>query len=470
MKRALFYRYLLAGLLGAGAAVIGVLLYQRFKSTLPFHLGIILAILLIVLICAMLAFRGVAEFTQPLNRINKEMELYGEQMSFSQLSGNTSPEIVRLRENIRKLCGKIIASRKKLKQQQERFDFILENMGEGILIVDLNGVITSLNKKAAAVLGIQEEALQKNIADVISEKAILESVQKAVDRNKVTHFDIFSADGNTYALTSQLIREEAGEFSPLRKTLIVITLTDVTAERSALKQRQDFFSNASHELKTPITSIQGFAELLESGIITDPDKVKDSIKVIRREATRMNRIISDLLMISSLENQSRERAGEPVMVNIGELLCEIRDSLKISMMEKNIAMEISGGNFSIPMVYDHMHNLFGNLMQNAVKYNVENGKVWVRAEIDDKYLYLTVKDTGIGIPAEMKTRVFERFFRVDKGRSRSVGGTGLGLAIVKHIVTLYDGTIQLDSVLGEGTTIKAKLKYLQPAELPQPSI
>ena len=105
-----------------------------------------------------------------------------------------------------------------------------------------------------------------------------------------------------------------------------------------------------------------------------------------------------------------------------------------------------------------MHNLFGNLIQNAVKYNVENGSVFVRVERDDKYMYLTVKDTGIGIPQEMQQRVFERFFRVDKGRSRSVGGTGLGLAIVKHIVSLYDGTVTLESTLGKGTTVTAKLK------------
>ncbi|MDD6033417.1 MAG: ATP-binding protein [Oscillospiraceae bacterium] len=460
MKRILFLRYLMIGLLAAAVAAAGVFLYLNTEARAPLWIWILVGIAVIVGLCLFFAFKEVSSFVGSVDRLNDEMSQRGEQMSFSDLGGTQYPEIALLQENIRKLCGKIIASRKKLRQQQERFDFILNNMGEGILITDLSGVITSINKKAAQVLGLKETVLKQNISDVIQEKAILEAVKKAADRNKVTSFDLQAADGNTYALTSHLIREEAGDSSLPRKTLIFLTLTDVTAERSALKQRQDFFSNASHELKTPITSIQGFAELLESGIVTDPERVKDSIKVIRREATRMNRIISDLLMISSLEHQSRDSAGEPTMVNIGELLSEIRDSLRVSMMEKHITMEVSGGNFSIPIVREHMHNLFGNLMQNAVKYNVENGKVWVRAEIDGKYLYLTVKDTGIGIPADMKTRVFERFFRVDKGRSRSVGGTGLGLSIVKHIVTLYDGSIQLDSVLGEGTTIHAKLKYL----------
>lgn len=179
----------------------------------------------------------------------------------------------------------------------------------------------------------------------------------------------------------------------------------------------------------------------------------------------MNQIISDLLMISALENQaaaSSMKQDVPAMVNIGRLIGEIRESLAPQMQERNITMEISGGNFSIPIVASHMHNLFGNLMQNAVKYNVEGGKVWVRVETDGKYLYLTVKDTGIGIPAELKSRVFERFFRVDKGRSRGVGGTGLGLSIVKHLVTLYHGSISLDSTLGKGSFFQLTLQLPTP--------
>ena len=129
------------------------------------------------------------------------------------------------------------------------------------------------------------------------------------------------------------------------------------------------------------------------------------------------------------------------------------------MQEKHIRMDISGGDFSVPIPYTHLHNLLSNLMQNAVKYNVEGGSVWVRLETDDRHLYLSVKDTGIGIPPEMKARVFERFFRVDKGRSRNVGGTGLGLAIVKHLANLYTGSVQLDSELGKGSLFRVTLIY-----------
>ena len=138
---------------------------------------------------------------------------------------------------------------------------------------------------------------------------------------------------------------------------------------------------------------------------------------------------------------------------------EIHDALLPDMQEKHIRMDISGGDFSVPIPYTHLHNLLSNLMQNAVKYNVEGGSVWVRLETDDRHLYLSVKDTGIGIPPEMKARVFERFFRVDKGRSRNVGGTGLGLAIVKHLANLYTGSVQLDSELGKGSLFRVTLIY-----------
>ncbi len=235
----------------------------------------------------------------------------------------------------------------------------------------------------------------------------------------------------------------------------MIVLFDVTSERSALRQRQDFFSNASHEMRTPITSIMGFSEMLENGLISDPEQALNSIRIIHREATRMSRIINDLLFISKLENEEEGTFSAPV--NVGEILREIQESLLPAMQEKDIHLDISGGDFSVPLPYSHLHNLLSNLIQNAVKYNVPGGFVWVRIETDDRHLYLSVKDTGIGIPPEMKSRVFERFFRVDKGRSRNIGGTGLGLSIVKHLATLYNGSVQLDSEPGKGSLFRVTL-------------
>lgn len=320
-------------------------------------------------------------------------------------------------------------------------------------MVDFEKRILCYNRIAQHVLKLHGDIDHQLLSSVTEDADVLKAVDKAIQTNKVTSYDITTPDGSVYALQSRLVRSEGYR----SKGGVMIVLFDVTSERNALKQRQDFFSNASHELRTPITSIMGFSEMLEGGMITDPDQAKDSIHIIHREATRMSQIINDLLFISKLENEGEPTVSSPV--NVREIAEEIRDSLLPSMQEKNIKMSISGGDFNISLPYTHLHNLLSNLMQNAVKYNVENGSVWVRIETDDRHLYLSVKDTGIGIPPDMRSRVFERFFRVDKGRSRNVGGTGLGLSIVKHLVNLYNGSIQLDSELGKGSLFHVSLTY-----------
>ena len=452
VERAILCRNILLALLTAGVTAGGAAVFMHTGSSTAFWAYLTIGVLLLTTVCILLtkntrkaAYRSVEELT-------RQLEEKGEKFAFSPDASGTAPEIEELSGHIRGICNQLVSTQMKRRNQKRQFDFILANMNEGFLMVDADKRVIALNGSAAQILGIQEDAAGRDLQEVIDDKDILEAVDKAIGKNKVTAFDVLAANGSIYSLNVKLVRNP----NFVDRSCIMVALFDVTAERTALKQRQDFFSNASHELKTPITSILGFAELLEAGLVTEPEKAMDSVKIIRREARRMTRIIDDLLFISKLENDGDQ--APVTQVNIRELLEEIKEALMPSMMEKNITLEISGGEFAVPTAYGHMHNLFGNLIQNAVKYNVENGSVFVRVERDDKYMYLTVKDTGIGIPQEMQQRVFERFFRVDKGRSRSVGGTGLGLAIVKHIVSLYGGTVTLESALGQGTTITAKLR------------
>ncbi|MEG2597155.1 MAG: ATP-binding protein, partial [Oscillospiraceae bacterium] len=447
-----FIRYLLAALFSAALTMGCVWFFFYCERSAFFWLMLIGSILLLLAVCISFSVRDDLKVRKPLEDLSLHLEKHKEKFAFQPLLESKNPSIMRLSQNIRGLCNQLIITKMKMKNQQKQLEFIFSNMNEGFLMTDLDRKIIFLNGTASQILGMGMNAIRHKIDEVIDDRDILESIDKAIGRNKVTSFDLAAANGNIYSLTTKLIRNP--NFN--EKDCIMIALFDVTAERAALRQRQDFFSNASHELKTPITSISGFAELLETGLVTDPQKAADGVKIIRREAKRMTDIIDDLLFISKLENNGEQAPA--TSIHMEELLLEMKEAMAPMMMEKNISLEISGGAFTIFASDTHMHNLFGNLIQNAVKYNVENGSVWVRVEKDDRYLYLTVKDTGIGIPEDMKARVFERFFRVDKGRSRNIGGTGLGLAIVKHIVSLYDGTITLDSVLGKGTTIFAKLK------------
>lgn len=220
--------------------------------------------------------------------------------------------------------------------------------------------------------------------------------------------------------------------------------------------RQEFFSNASHELKTPITSIRGYVELLEGGMVLNQETEKDFLKRIQKEALRMTSLVDDILMISRLE--SKGARAELVSLKVGALLDEVVSSLEAQAAERDIIIHKEcRQNFRIRADQRQMMELFTNLLSNAVKYNNDGGSVWIKAEKKDRDMVLTVRDNGVGIPAESQERIFERFYRVDKGRSRKQGGTGLGLSIVKHVVSFYNGTVTVQSELGKGSTFEVCL-------------
>ncbi|MEG2852210.1 MAG: ATP-binding protein, partial [Hydrogenoanaerobacterium sp.] len=215
-------------------------------------------------------------------------------------------------------------------------------------------------------------------------------------------------------------------------------------------------ANASHELKTPITSIGGFAELLAGGVVKEPEKVQEYLVRIKSETQRMALLIDDILRLSCIENGADdEKAYEPV--HLKEQIDELAENLQPQLTAHDIRLEVQAEDIVINAVPDEMETLMQNLLDNAVKYNREGGTVKVTLERCGGALRFVVADTGIGIPYEDRARIFERFYRVDKGRSRKVGGTGLGLAIVKHVVSKYGGELILQSDEGKGTTISVTL-------------
>ena len=213
--------------------------------------------------------------------------------------------------------------------------------------------------------------------------------------------------------------------------------------------RQEFFSNASHELKTPITSIQGYAELLESGLIQDESMKMDFARRIKKEAVNMTGLINDILMISKLEAKDAEVVMTDVRISV--LLEEIMDSLKPQAASSQVFLHADCQPLCIRANVQQMKELLTNLLSNAVKYNHPGGQVWINIREQGGSMVIRVRDNGMGIPEESLDRIFERFYRVDKGRSRKQGGTGLGLSIVKHIVNFYQGTIHVTSRLEQGT-------------------
>mgnify|MGYP001101177513 CR=1 FL=1 len=223
--------------------------------------------------------------------------------------------------------------------------------------------------------------------------------------------------------------------------------------------RPEFVSNVSHELKTPITSIRGYVELLESGMAQDPDTARDFLGRIKKEAMRMTNLVDDILMISRLE--SRGAKADIVTIRTVELLEDSLSSIAAQAASRGITVHKECENFTIRADLRQMQELFNNLLTNAVKYNNEGGEIWVQVKHWGADMILTVRDTGVGIPAESQGRIFERFYRVDKGRSRKQGGTGLGLSIVKHIVNFYHGSVKVESEVGKGSTFTVKLQIAE---------
>ncbi|NLK75472.1 MAG: two-component sensor histidine kinase [Clostridiales bacterium] len=223
--------------------------------------------------------------------------------------------------------------------------------------------------------------------------------------------------------------------------------------------RQEFFSNASHELKTPLTSIRGYIELLENGIANNKEMEKDFMQRIKKETQNMTNLINDILMISRLETNEVE--VELSDVRICPLIEDVISSLKPMADENSIAIRVSCKPLIIWANNQQIRELFTNLITNAIKYNKPGGEVYVTVNLELDKIKIIVQDTGVGIPEDAIQRVFERFYRVDKGRSKKIGGTGLGLSIVKHIVNYYNGTIKLESELGLGSKFTVHLPNLQ---------
>lgn len=223
--------------------------------------------------------------------------------------------------------------------------------------------------------------------------------------------------------------------------------------------RQEFFSNASHELKTPLTSVRGYVELLENDMVANEDMKKEFLYRIKKETQNMTNLINDILMISRLETKEAEVVLTEV--RICPLVSEVCNTLKPLADECEVSVSMNCRPITMYANTQQLRELFSNLITNAIKYNIPGGKVFVTVTSEAKEIIIIVEDTGVGIPEDATQRVFERFYRVDKGRSKKMGGTGLGLSIVKHIVNYYNGTIELKSKLSEGSKFTVRLPLNQ---------
>lgn len=331
---------------------------------------------------------------------------------------------------------------KEARQKQEEFRIITDNMSEGFIVIDNQMKILTYNAAALKLFGAEQKT-PENILALSRSKPFRDAIYKSLDGE---HSQAeMTTDERVYSIISNPVYDTEQEV--IGAVIVVIDITEISRREQL---RREFTSNVSHELKTPLTSISGFAEIMKSGG-TDEATVVDFSRSIYDEAQRLISLVSDIIKLSELDDGTIEY--EPETVDLYTLSLEIASRLSPQAQEKKIHFTVNGEKAEIMGVRKILDEIIFNLCDNAVKYNRSGGDVKVSVKNSADTVTVTVSDTGIGIPTAQQDRVFERFYRVDKARSKSIGGTGLGLSIVKHGVMYHNAQISLESKENEGTTV-----------------
>ncbi len=393
---------------------------------------ILLTAILAVILSAVLAHRMAKSIVAPLNNLDLDNPL--ENNSYEELS----PLLVRIHQQHRQIEAQLRALRRKT----EEFEQITEHMSEGLVLLDGKGVILSINPAARTIFHTDSSCVGREFLVVDRDHAINLAIQAAREGG---HSEVRAVrNGREYQFGVSRITVDGVAAGT------VLLAFDVTEQAAAERSRREFTANVSHELKTPLQSILGSAELLESGLVKQGD-VPRFVGVIRTEAARLVTLVEDIIHLSQLDEGT---APEKEQVNLLELADSAASALREQAEERRISLSVTGEGAVVNGVRGFLYEMFYNLIDNAIKYNIDGGRVEVSVSAGDAGTTVSVKDTGIGIPPEYQARVFERFFRVDKSRSKASGGTGLGLSIVKHIAQYHHAEIRLQSGVGAGTNIE----------------
>lgn len=396
---------------------------------MPPLLGVAAAVLLI---CMLMAFRLARHIVDPINRIDLDHPVVEETY------GELEPLVKRIQEQNRTIRRQM----DELSQRQREFSALTDNMSEGFLLVDYKTNVLSANHSALRMLGDGKAEEITNLRRDNCLPQVLTTVEAALAGVRTE--TVQEIGGISWQVIANPV-VSSGQVAG-----VAVLLMDVTEREQREKLRQEFSANVSHELKTPLTSITGFAELMKEGMVTG-EKVKEFAGDIYREARRLIDLVNDIIRLSRLDENSKLFESE--QVDLYDLCDEIIANLQNVAERQNVMFSLSGEHITISGVWQILNEMVYNLCDNAIKYNRPGGTVDVSVRRDGGSVRLTVRDTGIGIPYADQPRVFERFYRVDKSHSKEVGGTGLGLSIVKHGAQYHNARLELESEPGKGTSI-----------------
>ena len=407
------------------ASVLGV-----FLGVAP---QIVVMLLTVAALSLLIARYAARQIVQPINDLNLNEPLKND------IYDELTPLLTRMDRQHTQIRQQV----RDLSRAHADLNAIMQNMREGLVLLDGSSRLISLNGSARKIFGVAENLPpDAGLKDVCRDAAVMECVSAAL--GGVSGDTLFMHNDRTYRIfASPVLRD-----GQVRGA--VLLALDVSARYAAEASRREFTANVSHELKTPLTSISGYAEIIASGIARAEDVPVFAGK-IHAEAKRLVALVNDILDLSRLDEKQGLGAKEPVALL--PMLKALEDNFRLIAQEKGVTLSVSGQDAAVTGYPVLLRELFHNLVDNAVKYTPAGGRVTVTLSREDGCTLCTVADTGVGIPAEHQPHVFERFYRVDKSHSRQTGGTGLGLAIVKHVAEVHHAGLTLASTPGEGTAI-----------------
>lgn len=401
-------------------------IYKSVLQMLPIMGGIVIVV---AFLASIVARRVTFNLIKPLDQVNLDEPLDNE--TYDELA----PFLTRIAKQKRQLSKNL----KKLRGKQEELTIITNNMNEGLVLLNGQQNVLFINESAAKIFGFStKEVIGRNILTVDRAQEVQDLLQKISQAGKGE--GLYEKDGHFYQLSGSSVNGSGS----------VILIYDVTEKMTAEKLRREFSANVSHELKTPLQSILGYAEIMKNGLVKDEDKQR-FLERIHAEAGNMIELIQNIMELSRLdENKTLDEFED---VDLLKLAQSVTLRLKHKAQTKGVTLNVSGSSACVCGVQSILSEVLYNLVDNSIKYNKDNGKVDVKVQDGSDEVTVSVSDTGIGIGAADRERVFERFYRADKSHSKEIGGTGLGLSIVKHGVLFHKGRVELESEPGVGTTI-----------------
>jgi len=416
-------------------------------------------LLVLFVLAAVISYRVALGLTKPLEQITKVAKRITNQDYVARVTVAKKDEIGELGNAINAMADSLQVQMERIKQNESQLQSVLAHMINGIVMIESDGRVVLMNRHAEEVLGLpSSELVGRHYSEAKQQYELSQMIQGALRSKEALREEVTFYYPEERLVELTLVPISDGEHE---RGGVLLVLQDVSAIRRLERMRSEFVANVSHELKTPIAAVKGFAETLLGGAVKDEETARSFLQIIFDESDRLNRLIGDILELSKIESRRVPLMFSPVELDsfVSKTMTLLESEASLKGIE--LCSKIQPGLY-VEADEDRLRQIVMNLLANGINYTPDGGKVTLSIHsINDDLLSIQISDTGIGIPKKDLPRIFERFYRVDKARSRSSGGTGLGLSIVKHLVELHKGTITVTSTTGVGTTFTIILPVLQ---------